>query len=33
VLEQQLVAALALRKRGVVHGPLRIGGTPPRSDP
>jgi hypothetical protein len=33
VFEQQLVAALALRKRGGVHGPLRIGATPLPSDP
>jgi len=33
VLEQQLVAALALRRRGVVHGLLRIGVVPRRGDP
>ena len=33
VLEQELVAPLALRKRGVVHGSARIGGGAPPVDP
>ena len=33
VLEQELVAPLALRKRGVLHGPPSIGGGPPPEDP
>jgi hypothetical protein len=33
VLEQQLVAALAPRKREITHGFLAIGAAPPPADP